>query len=98
MSHGGGGLSSISEPDERRRHAPGISGRPDGLAAWRLQRDLAIAACTGFLTVSVPHLQFHVTHLGGFGELDAIAELTALAFLLVPPSVALWASAIEEIF
>jgi hypothetical protein len=25
-----------------------------GLAAWRLQRDLVIAACAGFLTVSVP--------------------------------------------
>jgi hypothetical protein len=62
-----------------------------GLAAWRLQRDLVIAACAGFLTVSVPHLLFHATHLGGFGELDAIAELASLASLLVPPIVALWA-------
>jgi hypothetical protein len=63
-----------------------------GLAAWRLHRDLVIAACAGFLTVSVPHLLFHATHLGGFGELDAVAELTALASLLAPPVVALWAS------
>jgi hypothetical protein len=63
-----------------------------GLAAWRLQRDLVIAACAGFLTVSVPHLLFHATHLGGFGALDAIAELTSLASLLIPPLVALWAS------
>jgi hypothetical protein len=63
-----------------------------GLAAWRLQRDLVIAACAGFLTVSVPHLLFHVTHLDGFGELDGVAELTALASLLLPPLVALWAS------
>ena len=63
-----------------------------GLAAWRLERGLVIAACAGFLTVSVPHLLFHTTHLDGFGELDAIAELTALASLLVPPLVTLWAS------
>ena len=63
-----------------------------GLAAWRLERGLVIAACAGFLTVSVPHLLFHATHLDGFGELDAIAELTALASLLIPPLVALWAS------
>jgi hypothetical protein len=63
-----------------------------GLAAWRLQRDLVIAACAGFLTVSVPHLLFHATHLGGFGELDRVAELTALASLLIPPLLALWAS------
>jgi hypothetical protein len=62
-----------------------------GLAAWRLEPGLTIAACAGFLTVSVPHLLFHATHLDGFGALDAIAELTALASLLVPPAVALWA-------
>jgi hypothetical protein len=63
-----------------------------GLAAWRLERGLVIAACAGFLTVSVPHLLFHATHLGGFGELDAIAEMAALGSLLVPPLLALWAS------
>jgi hypothetical protein len=63
-----------------------------GLAAWRLESGLVIAACAGFLTVSVPHLLFHATHLGGFDELDAIAELIALGSLLVPPVVALWAS------
>jgi hypothetical protein len=63
-----------------------------GLAAWRLERGLVIAACAGFLTVSVPHLLYHATYLSGFAELDAIAELTALASLLVPPVVALWAS------
>ena len=63
-----------------------------GLAAWRPERGLVIAACAGFLTVSVPHLLFHATHLDGFDELDAIAVLTSLASLLVPPIVALWAS------
>jgi hypothetical protein len=63
-----------------------------GLAAWRLQRDLVIAACAGFLTVSVPHLLFHATHLGRFGAAEGAAELIALGSLLVPPIVALWAS------
>lgn len=63
-----------------------------GLAAWRLERGLVIAACAGFLTVSVPHLLFHATHLGGFGTVDAIGEMAALGSLLVPPLLALWAS------
>jgi hypothetical protein len=63
-----------------------------GLAAWRLERGLVIAACAGFLTVSVPHLLFHATHLDGFGALDGTAEMLALASLLLPPAVALWAS------
>jgi hypothetical protein len=64
-----------------------------GIAAWRPEeRLLVIAACAGFLTVSVPHLLFHVTHLDGFGAVDGIAEIAALASLLVPPCVALWAT------
>lgn len=63
-----------------------------GIAAWRPQRLLVVAACAGFLTVSVPHLLFHVTHLEGFGTVDGVAEITALAALLVPPCVALWAT------
>ncbi|MBS1861107.1 MAG: hypothetical protein JSS68_05280 [Actinobacteria bacterium] len=63
-----------------------------GLAAWRLERNLVIAACAGFLTVSVPHLLYHATHLAGFGEVDGIVEMAALTSLLVPPIVALWAS------
>ena len=63
-----------------------------GIAAWRPQRLLVVAACAGFLTVSVPHLLFHLTHLDGFGAVDGAAEIAALASLLVPPCVALWAS------
>jgi hypothetical protein len=63
-----------------------------GFAAWRPQRNLVVAACAGFLMVAVPHLLFHATHLAGFGTVDAIAELAALASLLIPPCVALWAS------
>jgi hypothetical protein len=64
-----------------------------GLAAWRPRRDLVIAGCAGFLTVSVPHLAFHVFNLAGFSTGEAILELAALASLLVPPLVAIWASA-----
>ncbi|HVO54157.1 MAG TPA: hypothetical protein VMT37_07080 [Solirubrobacterales bacterium] len=62
-----------------------------GLAAWRPQRMLVLAACAGFLTVSVPHLIFHITHLGGFPVGDAIGEIGGLALTLVPSVVALWA-------
>jgi hypothetical protein len=67
-----------------------------GLAAWRPRRDLVIAACAGFLTMAVPHLAFHATHLSGFGTGGAIAELAALASLLIPPVAAIWASAPAE--
>jgi hypothetical protein len=67
-----------------------------GLAAWRPRRDLVIAACAGFLTMAVPHLAFHATHLSGFGTGGAIAELGALASLLIPPVVAIWATAPTE--
>jgi hypothetical protein len=67
-----------------------------GLAAWRPRRDLVIAACAGFLTVAIIHLAFHVTHLAGLGTGGAIAELGALASLLLPPVVAIWASGPEE--
>jgi hypothetical protein len=64
-----------------------------GIAAWRPQeRLLVIAACAGFLTVSVPHLLFHVTHLDNFGAVDGAAEIAALASLLIPPAIALWAT------
>jgi hypothetical protein len=64
------------------------------ILAWaicRPQRDLVSALCTGFLTVAVLHLGFHASHLEGFGTVDGIAEIAALASLLVPPVVAIWA-------
>lgn len=64
-------------------------------AAWKLQRDLVRATCVAWLVVATLHLFFHATHLDGFGTADAIAELTSLALLLVPPVVALWAARAE---
>jgi hypothetical protein len=63
-----------------------------GLAAWRPRRDLVLAACAGFLTVSVPHLAYHLFHLRGFGAVDGAAEIAALASLTIPAALALWAS------
>jgi hypothetical protein len=62
-------------------------------AAWKLQPDLVRAVSAGFLALAGLHLLFHATHLEGFGEVDGIAEILALALLLVPPAVAFWASA-----
>jgi hypothetical protein len=60
-------------------------------AAWTLQPTPVRAACTAWLLAAVLHLGFHATHLDNFDTADAVAELASLAFLLVPPLVAIWA-------
>ena len=62
-------------------------------AAWTLQPTLVRAACAGWLLWAAIHLIFHATHLDHFSTGDAIAELASLAFLLIPPPVAIWAVA-----
>lgn len=62
-----------------------------GWAAWRPERNLALAASTGFLLTAVLHLIFHASHLSGFGTADAVAEISGLALMLVPPLVVIWA-------
>jgi hypothetical protein len=64
-----------------------------GWAAWTLQPSLVRAASCGWLLMATLHLGFHAAHLDGFGTVDAIAELTSLALLLVPALAALWAVA-----
>ena len=61
-------------------------------AAWKPERSIVLAASIGFLTVTVPHLLYHSLHLEGFGFVDGAAELAALASLLIPPVVAIWAA------
>jgi hypothetical protein len=56
-----------------------------------LERTLVLAACTSFLVVAILHLVYHAGHLEGFGAADAVAEIAALASLVVPPLVAIWA-------
>lgn len=65
-------------------------------AAWRLERNLVLAACIGFLVVAVPHFLFHATHLAGFDVLDAIGQIAVLGAILVPPAVAIWATGTAE--
>lgn len=60
-------------------------------AAWKLERTLVLAACVSFLVVAILHLAYHADHLEGFGAADAVAELVALASIVVPPLVAIWA-------
>jgi hypothetical protein len=62
-----------------------------GWAAWTLQPTLVRAVCTAWLLSAALHLIFHATHLDGFGTADGVAEIASLAFLLIPPPVAIWA-------
>jgi len=62
-------------------------------AAWTLQPTLVRATCAAWLLTAALHLGFHATHLDGFDSGDAIGELASLAFLLVPPPLAIWAVA-----
>jgi hypothetical protein len=61
-------------------------------AAWKPERNIVQAASVAFLTVTVPHLLYHVLNLQGFGFVDGAGEIAALASLVVPPAVALWAA------
>jgi len=60
-------------------------------AAWTLQPTLVRAVCSAWLLAAALHLGFHATHLDNFDTADAIAELSSLAFLLIPAAVAIWA-------
>ncbi len=62
-------------------------------AAWTLQATLVRAVCGAWLLTAAIHLIFHASHLEGFSTGDAIAELASLAFLLIPPPLAIWAVA-----
>jgi hypothetical protein len=63
-----------------------------GWAAVTLERTLIRAVCSAWLLTATLHLIFHVGHLDGFSTADAIAEIASLAFLLLPPLAAIWAS------
>ncbi len=62
-------------------------------AAWTVQPTLVRAASVGWLLWAAIHLAFHATHLEGFATGDAIAQIASLAFLLIPPPLAIWAVA-----
>jgi hypothetical protein len=60
-------------------------------AAWTLDRTLVQAVSVAWLLAAAIHLLFHAGHLGNFSTADAIAEITSLALLLIPPPIAVWA-------
>jgi hypothetical protein len=58
-------------------------------AAARPTRELVVPLCVAWALAAAIHLLFHATHLGGFGAVDATAELVGLASLVVLPFAAL---------
>jgi hypothetical protein len=62
-------------------------------AAWTLERTLVTAVSVAWLLAATIHLLFHAGHLDHFSTADAIAEIVSLALLLVPPPIAVWATA-----
>jgi hypothetical protein len=56
-----------------------------GVAAATLDRRLATTALVAYLVFAVPHLVFHLNHLGPFGTVDAVARPAALVVLAVLP-------------
>ena len=64
-------------------------------AAWKPDRALVLPLCVAWLLAAAIHLLFHIDHLDGFSSADAIAEIATLALLLVPPPIAIWATATE---
>jgi hypothetical protein len=60
-------------------------------AAARPARELVIPLCVAWAVAAALHLRFHVTHLGGFGTADAIAQTASLALVVVLPFAALLA-------
>ena len=56
-----------------------------GWAATRASREAALAACLAWTTFSLPHLGYHITHLGRFAVTDAAAQTGSLALLTVVP-------------
>ncbi len=64
------------------------------LFAWAivtLDRTLIQAVSVAWLLTAAIHLFFHAGHLENFDTADAIAEITSLALLLIPPPIAVWA-------
>lgn len=62
-------------------------------AAWTLDRTLVVAVSVAWLLTAGIHLLFHAGHLDDFSTADAIAEIASLALLLIPPPIAVWATA-----
>jgi hypothetical protein len=62
-----------------------------GWAAARESRDAGFAACMAWTTFSLPHLAYHVTHLGTFPAADAVAQTGSLVLLTLVPLALIYA-------
>lgn len=60
-------------------------------AALRPSRELVVPLCVAWTVAAAVHFAFHLTHLEGFGAVDATLQMLTLGLLLVLPAVAVWA-------
>lgn len=56
-----------------------------GVAAVKMERRLSLAALSAWLVFATPHLIFHLTHLEGLENTDAIGQTASLGLLVLMP-------------
>lgn len=59
-------------------------------AATTLERALVVPVCAAWALFSAIHFAYHVTHLSGYGTLDAVGQSLSLALVLVLPAAVVW--------
>lgn len=59
-------------------------------AAWLAETRLLRIAAITTLTFAVPHLIFHLAHLGVYKTADAVANVVSLTFVVLVPLAVLW--------
>jgi hypothetical protein len=60
------------------------------VAAVTLDRLLIRTVLAGYLLYSVPHLTFHLGHLGHFDMVDAVGQVVVLALCVLAPAILLF--------
>lgn len=60
-----------------------------GWAAYTLQQELVLPVCTAWSIFALAHLTFHLTHLHGLTNAEAITQAAGLMAVLAPGAVAL---------
>jgi len=63
-----------------------------GVAAYTMDRLMVQVSLVAYLIFGVPHLLFHLNHLGGLPTVDAAAQVGSLTIGVVGPVVLLWLS------
>ena len=62
------------------------------VALVTLARPAVLAAAGAWLIYGVPHLVYHLRHLDVYDTSDQVANVTALALVVVVPALLLWAA------